>query len=70
MVAFFFAIFFVFEFLEGAAGLAPEGEVWEFIVFGGGEGEVGGDEDVLVFEVLLAADDGDDDLVGHRHQYN
>lgn len=70
LIAFFLAVFLLLEFLEGAGRLAPEGEVGEFIVFGGCEGEVGGDEDVLVFQVLLAADDGDDDLVGHRLQYN
>lgn len=69
-IAFFFTFFFIFEFLEGTGGLTPEGEVWQFIVFGGGEDKVGRDEDVLVLQVLLAADDRDDDLVGHRHQYN
>ena len=63
----FLSIFFLFEFLECAGGLAPEGEIGHFFLFGGGEGEVGGYEDVLVLEVLLAADDGNDYLVGQRH---
>jgi hypothetical protein len=67
LVASLLAVLFFLEFLEGAGGLTPEGEVGEFIVLGGGEGEVGGDEDVLILEVLLAADDRDDYLVGQRH---
>lgn len=63
----FLSIFFLFEFLECAGGLAPEGEIGDFLLFGGGEGEVGGYEDVLVLEILLAADDRNDYLVGHRH---
>lgn len=63
----FLSIFFLFEFLECAGGLAPEGEIGDFLLFGGGEGEVGGYEDVLVLEVLLAADDRNDYLVSHRH---
>ena len=49
------AILFLFEFLESAGGLAPEGEIWQFFVFGWGEGEVGGYEDVLVLQVLLSS---------------